>query len=51
MKIGEHVYKAEAAASAAGAGPRSGSAGEGPAADNVVDAEFEELDESKKKSA
>ncbi len=46
MKIGEHVYKAEAAASA-GASPEAPSAG----GDNVVDAEFEELDESKKKSA
>ncbi len=45
MKIGEHVYKAEAAASAA---PEAPAAGGG---DNVVDAEFEELDESKKKSA
>jgi molecular chaperone DnaK len=46
MKIGEHVYKAEAAASAGGAAP-----GAAPGGDNVVDAEFEELDESKKKSA
>ena len=45
MKIGEHVYKAEAAAGSPGAAP------EAPAGDNVVDAEFEELDESKKKSA
>ncbi len=45
MKIGEHVYKAEAAA---GAAPEAPAAGGG---DNVVDAEFEELDESKKKSA
>ncbi len=46
MKIGEHVYKAEAAASAGAEAPS-----QGPAADNVVDAEFEELDENKKKSA
>ena len=45
MKIGEHVYKAEQAASAA---PEAGAA---PQGDNVVDAEFEELDENKKKSA
>ncbi len=45
MKIGEHVYKAEAAAGSPGASP------EAPAGDNVVDAEFEELDVSKKKSA
>jgi molecular chaperone DnaK len=44
MKIGEHVYKAEAAAAA------SAAPGAAPA-DNVVDAEFEELDENKKKSA
>ena len=45
MKIGEHVYKAE---QAAGAAPEAGAA---PGGDNVVDAEFEELDENKKKSA
>ena len=45
MKIGEHVYKAEAAAaSAGGAAPGQGGAG----SDGVVDAEFEELDEKKK---
>jgi molecular chaperone DnaK len=47
MKIGEHVYKAEAAANAPGAAPEGAAHG----GDNVVDAEFEELDESKKKSA
>jgi molecular chaperone DnaK len=47
MKIGEHVYKAEQAASAAPAG----NPGAAPGAENVVDAEFEELDENKKKSA
>ncbi len=54
MKIGETVYKAEQAAASAGAkaGP-----GPGPTAsagrkhdDNVVDAEFKEVDEKKKKS-
>jgi molecular chaperone DnaK len=45
MKIGEHVYKAEQA----GAGPQA--EGASPEAENVVDAEFEELDENKKKSA
>jgi molecular chaperone DnaK len=44
MKIGEHMYKAEAAAAAAGAEAA-------PGGENVVDAEFEELDENKKKSA
>ena len=47
MKIGEHVYKAEAAANAAGSAPEAGASG----GDNVVDAEFEELDENKKKAA
>jgi len=47
MKIGEHVYKAEAAAGAGG--PQA--EGAAPQAENVVDAEFEELDENKKKSA
>ena len=46
MKIGEHVYKAEAAANAGGAAPEAGASGA-----DVVDAEFEELDENKKKSA
>jgi molecular chaperone DnaK len=46
MKIGEHVYKAE---NAAGAAPEAEAAA--PGAENVVDAEFEELDENKKKSA
>ncbi len=45
MKIGEHVYKAEQAASAAAS---SGAQPGGTGADNVVDAEFEELDEKKK---
>ena len=55
MKIGETVYKAE---QAAGAGPSAGP-GPGPEAgpkpgarqhDDVVDAEFEEVDDKKKKS-
>ncbi len=61
MKIGETVYKAEQAAGA-GAGPMpGGDAGPGPNAgagagpkgrqhDDVVDAEFEEVDDKKKKS-
>jgi molecular chaperone DnaK len=44
MKIGEHMYKAEQAAAAGGAQAA-------PGGENVVDAEFEELDETKKKSA
>ena len=49
MKIGEAMYKAEqaSAAGAPGAGPQPGAA----KPDNVVDAEFEEVDDKKKKSA
>ncbi len=54
MKIGEVMYKAEAAASEAGAAA-AGSAGQGGGAsangERVVDAEFEEVDEKKKKSS
>ncbi len=53
MKIGETVYKAEQAASAgAGAAPEGGaSAGAAPGGEKVVDAEFEEVDDKKKKSS
>jgi molecular chaperone DnaK len=50
MKIGEAMYKAEAAS----AQPPPGDGGAGPQApgdDKVVDAEFEEVDDKKKKSA
>jgi molecular chaperone DnaK len=53
MKVGEAIYKAEAEkAQAAGGGDAGPSAG-GPASDgpDVVDADFEEVDENKKKSA
>jgi len=53
MKVGEAIYKAEAEkAQAAGGGDAGPSAG-GPANDgpDVVDADFEEVDENKKKSA
>ncbi|MEA2740620.1 MAG: molecular chaperone DnaK, partial [Acetobacteraceae bacterium] len=47
MKIGEAMYKAEAAGQqpppGGGAGPQSG-----PTDDKVVDAEFEEVDDKKK---
>jgi len=50
MKIGETVYKAEQAAGA-GAQASAGPQGGGHAAeDGVVDAEFEEIDDKKKKS-
>ncbi|MBV9812390.1 MAG: molecular chaperone DnaK, partial [Acetobacteraceae bacterium] len=53
MKIGEQMYKAEAAANAGGPGPGGGGAsaggGAGSAGDEkVVDAEFEEVDEKKR---
>jgi molecular chaperone DnaK len=58
MKIGETVYKAEQAAASAGPeasagpgpGPSAGAAGGRKHDDNVVDAEFEEIDDKKKKS-
>ena len=48
MKIGEAMYKAEAASQSA---PGGGAGAEAPADDKVVDAEFEEVDDKKKKSA
>ncbi|HJS86453.1 MAG TPA: molecular chaperone DnaK [Acetobacteraceae bacterium] len=55
MKLGEAMYKAQAASGAAeqqpGAGASGGSSGAGARDDKVVDAEFEEVDEKKKKSA
>ncbi|HUA77733.1 MAG TPA: molecular chaperone DnaK [Acetobacteraceae bacterium] len=52
MKIGEAMYKAQAAGPQPGAEPPPGAEG-GPSAgsEKVVDAEFEEVDENKKKSA
>jgi molecular chaperone DnaK len=50
MKLGEAMYKAQQAAGAAeGAGPAEGS--QPKPDDNVVDADFEEVDEDKKKGA
>jgi molecular chaperone DnaK len=50
MKIGEAMYKAQAAGAAGGAaGPGAGASA--AADEKVVDAEFEEVDENKKKSA
>jgi len=54
MKIGEAMYKAEAAQAQqppGGEGPQGGGAAGGKPDDKVVDAEFEEVDEKKKKSA
>ena len=55
MKIGEAMYKAEAASSAGAAGAAgapggagSGSPGTGPNGERVVDADFEDIDDKKK---
>ena len=50
MKIGEAMYKAEAAQGQSGPGPQGPGGGAGPD-EKVVDAEFEEVDQNKKKSA
>ena len=58
MKIGDAVYKAQQAAEAAAAGANGGP-GDGPGAgpgaggagDKVVDAEYEEVDDKKKKKS
>ncbi|MGD0143659.1 MAG: molecular chaperone DnaK [Rhizomicrobium sp.] len=50
MKLGEAMYKAQqASGTGEGAGPAEG--GQPKADDNVVDADFEEVDEDKKKGA
>jgi molecular chaperone DnaK len=54
MKLGEAMYKAQQAAEAADATAQAGAAQPGGSAkpdEKVVDAEFEEVDEKKKKSA
>jgi molecular chaperone DnaK len=56
MKLGEAMYRAQAesagGAGAGGAGDDGGASGGGGARDeNVVDADFEEVDDDKKKSA
>jgi molecular chaperone DnaK len=49
MRIGEAMYKAQAAAGAAPAGEApTGGASTGPNGERVVDAEFEEIDDKKK---
>ncbi|WP_419759895.1 molecular chaperone DnaK [Acidisoma sp.] len=49
MRIGEAMYKAQAAAGAAPAGEApTGGASTGPGGEHVVDAEFEEIDDKKK---
>jgi molecular chaperone DnaK len=51
MKIGEAMYKAEQAQTPPPGGDGGPQPGGGPKDDKVVDAEFEEVDEKKKKSA
>jgi molecular chaperone DnaK len=48
MKLGEAMYKAQ---QAAGPGAEGGEGGGGQAKDDVIDAEFREVDDDKKKSA
>jgi molecular chaperone DnaK len=50
MKLGEAMYKAQQAAASAGAGPEGASAG-GQAKDDVIDAEFREVDDDNKKAS
>jgi molecular chaperone DnaK len=47
MKLGEAMYKAQQAEGAPGEGPD----GSGKPEDNVVDADFEEVDDNKKGAA
>jgi molecular chaperone DnaK len=53
MKIGEAIYKAQAAGAQPGAGteagPQPGGAEAPKPEDKVVDAEYEEVDETKKR--
>jgi molecular chaperone DnaK len=48
MKLGEAMYKASQAGAA---GPEGAAAGGAQAKDDVIDAEFREVDDDKKKSA
>jgi molecular chaperone DnaK len=51
MKLGEAMYKAQQGDAAGGGDAGGADAGEAPKDDNVVDAEFSEVDEDKKKGA
>jgi molecular chaperone DnaK len=48
MKLGEAMYKAQ---QAAGGAPGEGTPGGGQAKDDVIDAEFREVDDDKRKSS
>ncbi|MGA8583824.1 MAG: molecular chaperone DnaK [Roseiarcus sp.] len=50
MKLGEAMYKAQQSSGAPGDGA-AGSGGDGQAKDDVIDAEFREVDDDKKKSS
>jgi len=49
MKLGEAMYKAQQSSGAPG--DAAGSGGDGQAKDDVIDAEFREVDDDKKKSS
>jgi molecular chaperone DnaK len=51
MKLGEAMYKAQQAAGGAPGDAGAGSDGDGQAKDDVIDAEFREVDDDKKKSS
>jgi molecular chaperone DnaK len=51
MKIGEAMYKAQAGGGEGGGPQAPGGGGAAPGDDKVVDAEFEEVDDKRKKSA
>jgi len=51
MKLGEAMYKAQQAAGGAPGDAGAGAGGEGQAKDDVIDAEFREVDDDKKKSS
>ena len=55
MKLGEAMYRAQAEAAGGGAGDGGDAGGTGAGGagrdENVVDADFEEVEEDKKKSA
>ena len=51
MKLGEAMYKAQQAAGGAPGEAGAGPGGDGEAKDDVIDAEFREVDDDKKKSS
>ncbi len=51
MKLGEAMYRSQQQAETAGGDDGGAGSGSGPADDNVVDADFEEVEDDKKKSA